>query len=68
MTEDEAVACPYPVVRGCGMCCGHDPCDLEWEYPCEAEGGCWDRSTCPGCAVPKTPSRSRLPGGAGCSQ
>lgn len=48
----EPVECPYPVVTKMGACCGHSPCDLEWYYPCEAEGGCADRSTCPGCATP----------------
>lgn len=51
MAED--APCPYQVVYNQGICCGHDPCTLEWERPCEAEGGCWDRSTCPGCDVPR---------------
>ena len=30
------------------LCCASNPCILEFYRPCEAEGGCWDRSTCNG--------------------
>lgn len=38
------------------QCCGHSPCTLEWYRPCDAIGGCWDRSTCNGCAEPREKS------------
>lgn len=47
-------ACPWPVVKSCGGCCGHSPCDLEWYWPCAEQGGCIDRATCGGCQTPVT--------------
>lgn len=47
--------CYYPIVEALGMCCGADPCDLEWHRPC---GSCWDFSTCGDCAEPVWPGRS----------
>lgn len=47
-----SVICQWPVVVAAGMCCSHDPCDLEWERPCDAMGGCWDRATCGDCSQP----------------
>ncbi len=48
-----SVKCPWPVVKSSGLCCGTEPCSLEWERPCDAFGGCIDRSTCAGCDEPK---------------
>lgn len=44
--------CPWPVVAGCGLCCLGDPCDLIFRWSCDAQGGCFDRSTCGGCDEP----------------
>ena len=44
--------CDFPVLADIGQCCGEQPCSVEIYYPCEAEGGCWDRSTCGGCGEP----------------
>jgi len=40
------------MVKAAGMCCKSNPCCLEWERPCDAHGGCLDRSTCGDCAMP----------------
>lgn len=53
--------CEFPVVERTGGCCGTDPCSLEWEWPCEAEGGCLDRATCGGCATPVWPASKANP-------
>lgn len=35
-------------------CCGQQSsCALEMYRPCDADGGCWDRSTCAGCDEPR---------------
>ncbi len=52
--------CPYPAVDNAGMCCEHNPCDLEWYRPCDRVGGCWERSTCAGCDEPVWPGPSNL--------
>jgi hypothetical protein len=51
--------CQYPVVFDAGMCCGHDPCDVEWYRPCDKFGGCLDRATCGNCAVPLPADRAQ---------
>lgn len=52
-------ACPYPVLKNAGGCCGHSPCDVQWHRPCEELGGCWDRSTCGDCAEPVYPQSAQ---------
>lgn len=54
--DETRALCGYPVIYDMGQCCGHIPCTLEWRRPCDAEGGCWDRSTCPGCEEPVWPA------------
>jgi hypothetical protein len=44
--------CDYPIIYDTGNCCGTTPCSMRWYRPCDAEGGCWDRSTCPGYETP----------------
>lgn len=52
MSTDPAHHCEWPVIHGMGQCCGDTPCSVQWVRPCSAEGGCWDRATCPGCDTP----------------
>jgi hypothetical protein len=47
--------CHYPVLQRAGRCCGVNPCGVTWERPCDAQGGCIDRSTCGGCEEPVFP-------------
>lgn len=54
------MTCPWPVVKSSGLCCGTEPCSLEWERPCDAFGGCLDRSTCAGCDRPKIAADPRV--------
>ena len=48
----ESQKCDWPVIQGMGICCGETPCSVRWVYACAGEGGCLDRSTCPGCQEP----------------
>lgn len=56
--EGYLTGCFYPGVEAAGMCCGGDPCDLEWYHPCDKYGGCWDRATCGDCSEPVWPGPS----------
>lgn len=44
--------CPYPVMKGAGICCGDEPCTVTWRRVCDDQGGCVDRSACGGCDEP----------------
>ena len=55
LREATTHVCPYPVLQRAGRCCGATPCGVTWERPCDAQGGCIDRSTCGGCEEPVFP-------------